>query len=75
MSTSQIEKEIQRRVVRALDDGEVMDFGTVKAQRNSRALYGAIPKRVAIEENIEQSDELSVSYHRETGSIILTPTQ
>lgn len=73
MATSQVEKEVQRRAMHALSEGDVMDFGTVLAQENGRALYGAIPAAIAREEGLEQSSELSVGYHSETGSIILTP--
>jgi len=73
MSTSEVEKEVQRRVLRALDDDDVMDFGTVLAQCHGRSLYGVIPARIASEENIQQSTELSVSYHPASGSIIYTP--
>jgi hypothetical protein len=75
MSTSAVQKEIQRRAMHALNDGDVMDFGTVLAQEHGRSLYGAIPKQVAVEEAIEQSSELSVAYHPASGSVILTPTE
>lgn len=73
MSTSGVQKEVRRRVLRALDDDEVMDFGTVLAQQHGRSLSATIPSEVVRQESLQQSSELAVGYHPATGSIILTP--
>lgn len=74
-SCTQAYKKVQRRVVRGLDDDEVMSFGEYSAQENGRTVYGAIPGPVATEHRVEQGTKLAVGYHPPTGSVILTPVR
>ena len=63
----------ERRVKQALiDTSGLSPEGTAKAQRNSGAVYVAVPINLVNFHGIEQGDELDRAYHAETNTLLIS---
>jgi hypothetical protein len=66
----------QRRAAQAVvdEDESVTPFGTCSAQNRSGSIYAVIPSEIRDAYDIKQGTELSVGYHSESGTILITPS-